>query len=520
MERKTWKRYVIVCAAGLLLGLLGLSLNFVKTEAKAKEMSQVPQGVSVNGRDLSGIDINNLGAELESISQKLSEGKIILSIDGNEVETSLEALGIEMDLKKTEEQIRSIGKRGNIVARYKQLKDAEREGLSLSFSLEWKEETAVSALNKACEKYEQPAVDYGLKRENGQFQIIEGKAGYQVAKEEARNTILSALGANWDGSEVTIDLAFTEKAPKGSAEELAKVKDLLGECTTSYASSSSSRAKNVERGASLVNGTVIYPGEKCSFYELVAPIEIENGYFMAPSYASGQVVESPGGGICQVSTTLYGSLLQAELEINERSNHSMIVTYVEPAMDAAIAGTAKDLKFTNNLDGPIYIEGETAGRKITFRIYGMETRPANRRIEYQSIVLENKEPEVRLVANWDAGAGSISTIESPHRGCKAKLVKQVYVDEQLVEEKEINESSYKMTPKKISVGMVTDNPGLSSALQAAVAANDLDGVQAALGTYGVGGSVPANGPAVSAGDSALPGGGEASAATGPAIEDP
>lgn len=495
MKRKNWKQSVILGMTGLLAGLFGLSMSVTTVEAKAKEHTVVPQGISVNGEDLSGTDMNSLGTELERISQKLSAGKITLSIDGNAVETSLKDLGITLDLKKTEEQIRSVGRKGNIVVRYKELKDAEREGLSLGFSLQWEEAAAVSVLNKICGKYEEPAVDYGLKRENGQFQVIEGKAGYQVSKKEAREAILAELEKTWDGSDITIDLALVETEPKGSGDELAQVKDMLGECTTSYASSSSSRAKNVERGASLVNGTVLYPGEQCSFYELVAPIELDNGYFMAPSYASGQVVESAGGGICQVSTTLYGSLLQAELEVNERSNHSMIVTYVEPAMDAAIAGTAKDLKFTNNLSAPIYIEGETGGRKITFRIYGLETRPANRRIEYKSIVLEDKEPTVQLVANWEAGAGSISTIESPHRGCKAKLVKYVYVDEQQVEEKDINSSSYKMTPKKISVGMATDNTALSAALQEAVGANDLDAVQAALGAHG---AVPANGPAVSA----------------------
>lgn len=515
MKRKTWKQSVILGMAGLLTVLFGLSMSFTTVEAKAKEHTVVPQGISVNGEDLSGTDMNSLGAELERISQKLSEGKITLSIDGNAVETSLKDLGITLDLKKTEEQIKSVGRKGNIVVRYKELKDAEREGLSLGFSLQWEEAAAVSVLNKICGKYEEPAVDYGLKRENGQFQVIEGKAGYQVSKKEAREAILAELEKTWDGSDITIDLALVETEPKGSGDELAQVKDLLGECTTSYASSSSSRAKNVERGASLVNGTVLYPGEQCSFYELVAPIELDNGYFMAPSYASGQVVESPGGGICQVSTTLYGSLLQAELEVNERSNHSMIVTYVEPAMDAAIAGTAKDLKFTNNLSAPIYIEGETGGRKITFRIYGLETRPANRRIEYKSVVLEDKEPTVQLVANWEAGAGSISTIESPHRGCKAKLVKYVYVDEQQVEEKDINSSSYKMTPKKISVGMATDNTALSAALQEAVGANDLDAVQTALGMYG---AVPANGPAVSVDGSEVPADGQGvSNATGGAL---
>ena len=495
MKRKSWKWKGIVCITGLL-GLLWLSSLPVTTVAKAKESNQVPQGVSVNGKDLSGTDIGNLRAELESIVHNLSQGKIILSIDGNKVETSLENLGIGIDLETTENEIKGIGKKGNIVVRYKELKDAEREGRPVGIHLNWEEAAAVSVLNKTCGQYEEPAVDYGLSRENGQFQIIEGKAGYQVAKKEAREAILSVLQEGWDGSDITIDLALERAEPKGSREELEQVKDMLGECTTSYASSSSSRAKNVERGASLVHGTVLYPGEQCSFYELVAPVELENGYFMAPSYASGQVVESPGGGICQVSTTLYGSLLRAELEVNERSNHSMLVTYVEPAMDAAIAGTAKDLKFTNNLDTPIFIEAVTANRQLTFRIYGQETRPANRRVEYRSEVLENIEPAVQLTADWGAGAGSVSTVSTPHKGCKAKLVKCVYVDEQLVEETEVNTSTYKMTPKKIAVGMITDNMDLSSALQAAVDANDLDGVNAALGAYAA--AIPAEGEAIPA----------------------
>ena len=495
MKRKIWKWQGIVCIAGLL-GLLCLLSLPAATVAKAKESNQVPQGVSVNGKDLSGTDMGNLRAELESIGQELSQGKVILSIDGNNVEISLKDLGIGIDLDTTENEIKEIGKKGNIVARYKELKDAEREGRPVGIRLDWEEAAAVSVLNKVCGKYEEPAVDYGLSRENGQFQIIEGKAGYQVAKKEARETILSVLQNEWDGSVITIDLALDKTEPKGTREELEQVKDMLGECTTSYASSSSSRAKNVERGASLVHGTVLYPGEQCSFYELVAPVEIDNGYFMAPSYASGQVVESPGGGICQVSTTLYGSLLQAELEVNERSNHSMLVAYVEPAMDAAIAGTTKDLKFTNNLDAPIFIEAVTANRQLTFRIYGAETRPANRRIEYKSVELENIEPAVQLMADWGAGAGSVSTVESPHRGCKAKLVKQVYIDNQLVEETDVNTSSYKMTPKKIAVGMLTENTDLYAALQAAVDANDLDSVNAALGTYAA--AIPAEGEAIPA----------------------
>ena len=95
----------------------------------------------------------------------------------------------------------------------------------------------------------------------------------------------------------------------------------------------------------MIDGTTLYPGESLSVYKLVQPFTADNGYYTAPSYASGKVVETYGGGICQVSTTLYNAVIRAELNVTERFNHSMTVHYVPLSADAAIAGTTKDLKF-------------------------------------------------------------------------------------------------------------------------------------------------------------------------------
>lgn len=155
---------------------------------------------------------------------------------------------------------------------------------------------------------------------------------------------------------------------------------MLGTFTTSYSTSGANRSGNVKNGCSKINGTLLYPGDSFSAYETVSPFTEANGYYMAGSYSNGMVVESLGGGICQVSTTLYNAVLLAELDVTERFNHSMIVNYVDPSADAAISGTAKDLKFTNNLDCPVYIEGYTTSDKhITFTVYGQETRPSNRK---------------------------------------------------------------------------------------------------------------------------------------------
>ena len=105
----------------------------------------------------------------------------------------------------------------------------------------------------------------------------------------------------------------------------------------------------------------------------------------------------------------------------------MIVTYVKPSMDAAIAGDYKDLKFVNNLDAPIYIEGYTVGKDIYFNIYGQETRPSNRKVTYESEVVSEEDPGTQFVATGDA-VGSISTTQGKHMGYVARLWKIVTVD--------------------------------------------------------------------------------------------
>ena len=171
------------------------------------------------------------------------------------------------------------------------------------------------------------------------------------------------------------------------------------------------------------------PGETLSGYECMHPFTIENGYFTAAAYENGQVVDSVGGGVCQIATTLYDASLAAELEITQRQNHSMIVTYVKPSMDAAIAGTYKDIKITNNYSTPIYIEGTTAGKTLTFTIYGKETRPANRKVEYISETLSKTDPgEPQRKVDNSLKPGQTKQVQSAHIGYKSRLWKVVTVD--------------------------------------------------------------------------------------------
>lgn len=156
----------------------------------------------------------------------------------------------------------------------------------------------------------------------------------------------------------------------------------------------------------------------------------------------------------------------------------MIVTYVEPSADAAIAGTYKDFKFKNNTDAPIYIEGITANKKVTFTIYGEETRPSSRTVKYVSKTLSTTDPSQVIVADPGQPIG-YRVVESAHRGVVAELYKYVYVNGTEESVTKVNKSSYKASPRTITIG-VAGEESLSAELQAAVASQDEAQVNATL----------------------------------------
>ncbi len=319
------------------------------------------------------------------------------------------------------------------------------------------------------------------KTESG-FQITEGQTGHVLDVEKSKEAIVNYLTDSWDYGNASINLVVTLDEPRGNAETLSKVKDVLGTATTAYKSSGPSRVTNIKTGCGHLNGITLYPGEQCSVLECITPFSTANGYELAGSYLNGQVVESLGGGICQVSTTLYNAILKAELQVDERSNHSMIVSYVEPSEDAAISESGgKDFKFTNNKEYPIYIEGTTSSDKtITFTIYGVEDRPANREVSYISEVLEKNVPPAEKIIPTGDPIGYVN-VQSVHIGYKARLWKVVKENGVEVSREQVNSSSYAAVPRTATVGTATADPVAAAQIQEAIATGSIDQVKAVAG---------------------------------------
>lgn len=472
MKNKVFKGVVL----SLMMGLL-----FCGTTSYAKNArDEIAMGVYVEELNVSGMTKEEAKAAIQEYVEGKSEEKITLSVGENELNVSRSDLGVRWVNEDVVEEAVRLGKSGNLIKRYKATKDLQFD--NKVYDLEYTADPSMiqTIVSEKCTKYNQKATNVGLKKTSSGFQVIDGKQGIVVNEETAPEEILKFIESDYSAENTKVAVPTKISEPIGSAEELAKVKDLLGTFQTSFKSSNADRSKNVRTGAGHIDGTVLYPGETFSTYEYVNPFTIENGYAMAGSYLNGKVVDSLGGGICQVSSTLYNAVLMAELEVVERSPHSMMVTYVQASADAAIAGTYKDFKFKNSTNAPIYIEGYTTdGKQIIFNIYGEETRPSNRTIKYTNKVLESIPAVTQLVADPGQGIG-YRVVESGHNGCKAELYKEVYVDGVLQSSEKVNKSNYQVSNRTIYYG-INGDPFVSAQLQNCIAAGDEAGANALLG---------------------------------------
>lgn len=448
-------------------------------QAQAQSEDTILTGIYIDEIDISGMTAAEAKeAVKEKVQARLETSITLKCIDDNEVVVTPKELGMEWSNPQIIEEVAELGRVGNVIERYKFRKDLERENYVVHIAYSYDKEAIKQLVEDKCMDFNVDAVDMKLTRKNGEFQIVEGKQGKYIESASAVSAIYDYVMYQWNGTEAKLNLPIETEEPQGSAEELMMVKDVLGSYSTSYSTSAAARVANVENGTRLLNGVTLYPGDTFSTLELVTPFTVANGYQMAGSYLNGLVVDSLGGGICQVSTTLYNAVLFAELEVTQRSSHSMSVAYVPLSSDAAIAESAgKDFCFTNNTDYPIYIEGiTTPERRVTFNIYGVETRKEGYTFNFVTEVMETIQPTTENIIQVADQPIGYTKVQSAHTGYKTKLVKIIYENGLEGRRETVNTSTYKMVPRTVSVGVATDNPDAYNQLQEAIATGSIDHV--------------------------------------------
>ncbi len=211
------------------------------------------------------------------------------------------------------------------------------------------------------------------------YGIFEGRSGcaefnllYYMKNNE---DVKAAFGNNYTAyCKHYLEYGRAEQRTAATAELFtAEPTNELGRYTTYY-DTTEERALNVEVAASRINGVVLQPGEKFSFSRTILPRTRANGYGMGPVIIGGKIVRGMGGGICQVSSTLYAAMVMAGVPATERYPHSLRMDYIPRGMDATIAGTAKDLKFVNPYSYPIVITAVTEAGSLTVSLAPYEVQ--------------------------------------------------------------------------------------------------------------------------------------------------
>ena len=457
---------------GLLVMLIAFAFCFLAEPVKADDRTAL-DGIYVEDISVGGMTEEQITQAVNDKIEQLKPSVINLSAGEQNAQVTAGDLGLSCANPEVAREAVTIGQEGNVLKRFltqNRLKNGETVTFSLKYTVDG--EAARQAVENNTAVLNREATDATLTRENGEFIVNPGQTGCSVNVDESTAKVVNYLTTSWRGGIGGVELVTEETPAGGNPEQLALVKDLLGEGMTEYGNGTSGRKQNVAVGAEKINGTLVQPGEEFSVEAVVVPFDAENGYALAASYEMGKVVDSYGGGICQVSTTLYVAVLKAELEVTERYSHSMIVHYVDPSMDAAIAEGLKDLKFINNTDAPIYIEASADGSTLHFAIYGHETRDPNRTVRYESETTSTEDPMPSLTEDANASFGTIEQTSYGYQGSTARLWKIVNDNGNETKE-QVNSSTYRMTSDVYTVGTKTDNAAARAEMQAAIAANDL-----------------------------------------------
>lgn len=314
-----------------------------------------------------------------------------------------------------------------------------------------------SVLEAKVETTEQNPIDVQYIFDNAQTQAKNAT----VDKTDGKTIVPSVDGVKFDletakeiigdGSEQTYKIPIERTPAAVSADQLAQVlfRDTLASTSTKLDSSNKSRTNNVRLASQYMNGTILNPGDEFSYNGVVGERTTDRGFQTAGAYSNGQVIEDVGGGVCQPSSTLYMAVLRADLEVTERHNHSLTVSYTPLGEDATVSWGGPDFKFKNNTDYPVKILAWQEGNSMSVKILG--TKTTDKVVTTSTEVTETLNYKTVEKTDSSLPAGTRETSQSGITGYKTVTYKTITENGQTTTVK-ANTSYYKSRDKIVLVG--------------------------------------------------------------------
>ena len=325
-------------------------------------------GVMVEGIDLSGkTKVEAARLIKQTYSDKISNNKMNITTEGKKYTLNYSKISPNYNLDEAVNEAYLYGKKLNLFSKYMMVKSPKSTNYKLKFSYDVNPiKNLISKIEKDVNK---EPVNASLQINDGQFNIIPEQSGSKLNKEKLEKDILSQIDSGILEN-VEVKTSIQVDKPKIKGDMLKVINSELGSFSTNFGGiSSAERANNIIIATKSINGTILMPGEVFSFNGVVGERTADKGYEAAPVIIDNKLESGLGGGVCQVSTTLYNAVYNSGLTSLERTHHTLPVHYAAEGMDATVDYGNIDYKFKNTLSYPIYIEAYTTSGNINFNLY-------------------------------------------------------------------------------------------------------------------------------------------------------
>lgn len=352
---------ITLLAVVLLIGTIILYMLFKNIKLVESYSNKIYPGVFVFDKEISGLTKEELNNVLEEMVNDISTRKIEVAINDKNYEESYGSFGTTIDYENFENEILAYGKDRDFFDKIKMIKDPESK--TYEFSINYNDEKILTFLDNINQEVLVNPVDARISIYGGSISAIPGELGYELNKEDLKIKIESVITNVKGENLVKLDGVLNEVEPYITTAALQTVDTKISSFTTNFKAGPS--GTNVLRGASMIGSRVVMPGNEFSTVEAIGPTTADYGFVSANTYLNGKVVPGFGGGVCQISSTIYNAELRAGILPTFRTNHEMTVAYVPQGLDATIGDEWPDLTFENPYEYPVVVNVYAGNGSLT-----------------------------------------------------------------------------------------------------------------------------------------------------------
>ena len=427
--------YIIILVLVLLVGGAGVfALNVWKNDI---DLDQIYEGIYIENIDVSNKTKQEALSLLEENFNEDLKRPVKLYTADNSYTFIYDDIGYKYNYEEAINKAYDIGKDGNIINRYLEIKNLKNENININLEYEYSKEMIEEVANEVSKNLNKESKDAVFNFNGGNFLITEEEEGYQVDKEALANLIEDSINERFE-----LEIPLNVLKPKFTKEDYKRINGVIGQYTTKFENSSIGRKKNIQISGNSLNGIVVNPGETLSYNMVTGPRQRKYGYEEAPVILNGKYIPGVGGGVCQTSTTLYNAILLADLTVTQRQHHSIPPPYVSKGTDAVVTDGPLDLVFRNDFDFPIYISTYVTDKSITISIYG-DTNTKDYTVSIKPEIVETIPYETKEILDSNLEKGKIEVDSQGRNGYKVKTYKSKIKNGKVIENTLISQDFYK-----------------------------------------------------------------------------